>query len=178
MAIIRLPSEELKRILENIDTQFKKIAYEMSVTKNFVSGLRYRASRFLIEIPGEPIPWARPGQNKKRRFDTQDHQKHTVGAWTKSQMKISKMKIFKGPLCVSFQFRMPIPKYKEKDIGAILKVGGISLHIVPPDTDNLIKFYGDALNGILWKDDCLICSLCGEKRYSLKPATVIEVSEL
>jgi Holliday junction resolvase RusA-like endonuclease len=130
-----------------------------------------------IEIPGDPIPWTRPGQNKKKRFDTQGDQKRMVGLFVKTMM-VGVGGIFKGPVSAHFQFLMPIPKYKEKNIGAILNAGGTSLHIIPPDTSNLIKFYEDALNDILWKDDCLICSLHGEKFYSLKPATVIEVEGL
>jgi Holliday junction resolvase RusA-like endonuclease len=131
-----------------------------------------------IEIPGDPISWARPGQNKKRRFDTQDSQKYAVGLVVKAQMKAAGVKEINGPVFARFEFLMPIPKYRYKEIKHRMKEGEIVWHTTKPDTDNLIKFYGDALNKVLWNDDRLISSVLGEKLYSLKPRTVIEVSEL
>ena len=130
-----------------------------------------------ITIPGDPIPWARPGQNKRRRFDTQDSQKYAVGLVVKAQMKASAIGMTRLCISVSYQFQMPIPKYIRQKIESEMK-DGMVWHFIKPDVDNLIKFYGDAMQGILWPDDCRIASVPGEKFYSLKPRTVIEVSEL
>lgn len=40
------------------------------------------------------------------------------------------------------------------------------LHNKKPDGDNLIKAILDALNGVAYPDDCMICDLNVKKRYS------------
>lgn len=131
-----------------------------------------------IMIPGDPIPWARPGQNKKSRFDTQAEQKKSVGLAVIACMSAYPCRMFLGPIKVEFKFWMPVPKYKRKQIMDEFETGLKVWHSMKPDMSNLIKFYEDALNGILWKDDSAIVSICGEKFYSLQPATVIKVWEL
>ena len=76
------------------------------------------------------------------------------------------------------EFLMPIPEYRERKITSKINDDETVWHTCVPDTDNLIKFYGDALNGILWTDDRIIASVLGEKYYSVETATIIEVSEL
>lgn len=131
-----------------------------------------------IKIPGDPIPWKRPGQNKKDRYDEQKAQKHAVGLIARSLLNGSKFKPFKEAVCVSMEFLMPIPEYRERKITSKINDDETVWHTCVPDTDNLIKFYGDALNGILWTDDRIIASVLGEKYYSVETATIIEVSEL
>lgn len=41
-------------------------------------------------------------------------------------------------------------------------------HVARPDLDNLIKAVCDALNGIVWKDDCQIAHLRATKTYAAK----------
>ena len=65
---------------------------------------------------------------------------------------------------------MPIPKSwpkkrKEKALGAP--------HSSRPDLDNLVKFVGDALNDVLWKDDMVICEIAARKIYSPSPKTLL-----
>jgi len=43
------------------------------------------------------------------------------------------------------------------------------------DIDNLVKFYLDCGNGILWSDDRLIIAINCEKRYEKKACTLIEI---
>ena len=44
-----------------------------------------------------------------------------------------------------------------------------------PDIDNLIKFYLDCANGILFPDDRMVTVIHAEKVYSTTPKTVIEI---
>lgn len=48
--------------------------------------------------------------------------------------------------------------------------------IVKPDIDNLVKFYLDAGNQILWSDDKKIVELKARKIYSESPRTIIKVN--
>jgi Holliday junction resolvase RusA-like endonuclease len=47
---------------------------------------------------------------------------------------------------------------------------------VKPDIDNLVKFYLDAGNNILWSDDKKIVELKATKIYSESPQTIIKVT--
>jgi Holliday junction resolvase RusA-like endonuclease len=47
-----------------------------------------------------------------------------------------------------------------------------------PDIDNLIKTIGDALNGIMWRDDSQIVMLQARKFYATEPFTVLTVEAL
>ena len=44
-----------------------------------------------------------------------------------------------------------------------------------PDVDNIAKIIFDALNNYIYKDDAQIVSSRVEKRYSVKPCTVIKI---
>lgn len=60
-----------------------------------------------------------------------------------------------GPLAVKVAFFLTKPKSVKREYP-----------IVKPDVDNLLKSTFDAMNGILWEDDCQIVSLEASKRYS------------
>lgn len=50
-------------------------------------------------------------------------------------------------------------------------------HTSKPDADNLAKAVKDALNGVLWNDDCQVSILYAEKRYeSDNPGVTISVT--
>lgn len=67
---------------------------------------------------------------------------------------------------------MPIPKsWSNRRRKAI--VG--EPHVFKPDCDNLLKFIGDALNGMAWEDDAWIYEASIEKIYSLEPRTIIVI---
>lgn len=44
-----------------------------------------------------------------------------------------------------------------------------------PDVDNVIKAVNDGLNGVVWRDDALVCELHVRKLYSATPGVVVEV---
>jgi Holliday junction resolvase RusA-like endonuclease len=44
-----------------------------------------------------------------------------------------------------------------------------------PDLDNIVKAWTDALNGIAYRDDSLICRMAVEKRYGPQPLVVVTV---
>lgn len=54
-------------------------------------------------------------------------------------------------------------------------LAGYILPAVKPDADNLAKAALDACNGIIWRDDALICSLLVKKRYAAYPCLEIKV---
>lgn len=68
------------------------------------------------------------------------------------------------PCIVDFTFVMPRPKR----LDGKTKPTGRVMHGSKPDRDNLLKSCQDALNGILWHDDCLICDGRLSKWYAAK----------
>lgn len=44
-----------------------------------------------------------------------------------------------------------------------------------PDLDNIAKAWNDALNGVVYRDDSLICRMILEKRYGPQPLVVVTV---
>jgi Holliday junction resolvase RusA-like endonuclease len=44
-----------------------------------------------------------------------------------------------------------------------------------PDLDNIVKAWTDALNGVAYRDDALICRTTLEKRYGPQPLVVVTV---
>lgn len=47
-----------------------------------------------------------------------------------------------------------------------------------PDLDNIEKAWADALNGVVYRDDCLICRKVTEKRYGPQALVVVTVRVL
>lgn len=75
---------------------------------------------------------------------------------------------------VSLTFYLPIPKsLTGGQKNAIL--WGFKEHNKKPDTSNLIKFYEDAANEILFHDDSMIVEVQGRKEYSDHPRTEITI---
>lgn len=67
-------------------------------------------------------------------------------------------------ICVYF----PIPKSRPKEWKELALNGDIR-PATKPDIDNIIKVFGDALNGIVWKDDSMITDVISHKRYAEIP---------
>lgn len=47
-----------------------------------------------------------------------------------------------------------------------------------PDIDNVAKAVGDALNGVVWRDDVQVVTLYANKRYAQAPGVTVRVTEL
>ena len=121
-------------------------------------------------IPGQPIPWKRPG-GVKHRFDEQKYDKMIVGLQLRHQ-HTSQPK-FIGSLLFDIEFHFSIPqkvKNKEAWLGRYVTR--------TPDCSNLLKFYEDAAQGILFEDDKQIVQGTFRKIYGIDPKTVIRITEL
>jgi len=143
-----------------------------------------------IIIPGNPIAKMRARhvttKNFVRTYDPQDALKKICKMkLTKAvkdafssqnkQLAIETSKLgYAKDFDVSFYFYMEVPKsdsIKEKN----LKLWNISPHNKKPDTSNMIKFYEDCANEILFEDDSMITSGRYFKCYSKNPRTEINI---
>lgn len=84
---------------------------------------------------------------------------------------------YSGALFVDIDcyFARPKSHYGTGKNTAVLKPNAPLYHTKKPDGDNCTKFVFDALNGIFWTDDAMICDHSVRKRYSDAPRTVIQI---
>lgn len=132
-------------------------------------------SDITIIIPGRPAAWQRARSKGKVRFDgpEQHRNKLTIGQIGAAAMKGRPP--LEGPIEVMVGAFWPYPKsMSAKKRG----VYGSQFFTSRPDSDNVAKILGDALNNIVWRDDAQICSLQVMKRYGAIPQTVIRVIPL
>ena len=89
-------------------------------------------------------------------------------------------KPFSCPLRVdiTFYFARPKSHYRTGKHAGELKLNIPAWHTKRPDRDNLDKFVLDALDGIFWYDDSIICDGRLRKVYSDRPRTEIEIEIL
>lgn len=128
---------------------------------------------FKLIIPGDPIPWARPGQGRHGRYDTQRCIKDAIGFIVKRQWGSNKP--LEGFICLKSIFYIPIPQsYSNKKKYELEH----TLCNKKPDEDNLSKLYRDIFTEVgIWKDDCQVCSGMFLKLYSSKPRCEFIISE-
>jgi crossover junction endodeoxyribonuclease RusA len=81
----------------------------------------------------------------------------TVVAWSVAQAHRAAPAV--GPVAVVVEFVMPRPK-------SLPKRRPTPSHTVEPDTDKLLRAVGDALTGVVWRDDSQVVDLHGTKRYA------------
>jgi len=84
------------------------------------------------------------------------------------------------PLRVDLYFYLPRPKghYGTGKNAGRLKVLAPINHTKKPDIDNLRKLITDAMTGIFWRDDSIICEGTTKKIYSDRPRTEIFIKIL
>jgi len=73
---------------------------------------------------------------------------------------------------IDFYFPIPATRMKKKD-ELVNKP-----HTHKPDTDNLIKFYLDCANEILYEDDSQVYKIIATKQYCTTPRTELKIIEV
>jgi Holliday junction resolvase RusA-like endonuclease len=84
------------------------------------------------------------------------------------------------PLRVDLVFNMPRPQahYGTGKNSLILKSWAPKRHTKKPDIDNLRKLVMDALTGVIWRDDSIVCEGTTTKQYGDVPGTEIYIKVL
>ena len=113
-----------------------------------------------LTFPGRPVPAARPRVTRhgSRTYDPRAGESRALRRLASQQLPGSGFDPLSGPLLAEMAFVFPRPKS--------LKGSGWKPHVVTPDTDNLVKFLLDSLNGVVYEDDRTITRLTAAKWYA------------
>lgn len=76
-------------------------------------------------------------------------------------------------LLINYEVPISWPKWKIQ-----YALNGQIAPTVKPDSDNVCKAVKDALNGVVWKDDCQVVMMDIQKQYSVDPGLLISVTML
>lgn len=128
-----------------------------------------RTLNFIIPLEPEALKRPRVSFAQRRFYSDQEHERLAVGLYMSSAMAGGEL--FNCPISLRTEFYFHRPRGKKH----------YNMMYMPgfPDLDNLIKLIGDAGQGILWKNDSVICSIVAAKFYTdLKPYTFVEIKEL
>jgi Holliday junction resolvase RusA-like endonuclease len=84
---------------------------------------------------------------------------------------------YSEPLFVELDFYFGRPKahFGSGKNANVIKASAPEHHTKKPDCDNCAKFVMDALTGVFWTDDALICGQMVRKHYSDRPRTRVVV---
>lgn len=145
-----------------------------------------------IIIPGDPIPKARHRSSIVNKriviYDSQKKEKDKVSAFLKKfiihvqngtegyfelQQDLYDI-LLSSYFEVEMIFYMKMPKNASEKKKKMMQENEIK-HTCKPDVSNMIKFYEDCANGIIWKDDKQIVKIRAEKRYARVPFTLLNI---
>lgn len=158
-----------------VDQKDKKVSKEGVICScNNSPPLTTSHNSMTYVVLGPPAPWSRAAPNYIRRsiYDTQKNLKLLVGIELASQH--GERPLFDGPLHIDWCFYLEIPtRYKSKRASMIGKP-----HYVKPDISNLIKFYEDVSNKIIFKDDSTIATGTWKKVYDEHPRTEFTIRKI
>ena len=121
------------------------------------------------------IPWKRPAQSGRKRYDSQASLKLSLSPFIRLAMVKQGFKLTDKPLKIQMTFHFHAPKKMFKMFTLDKPVHCLK-HI---DVDNLAKFYLDLMNQIVYLDDSQVVDLHVQKFYTPKDDyTEIFITEL
>ena len=123
------------------------------------------------------------GKGRARTFIRGDHVGHYTPEKTvtyegmirtAATQELSGRNAFDEPVEFTLRAIFPVPaswseKKRQRAIVGELKPGK------KPDLDNIVKAWNDALNGVVYRDDSLICRMTLDKRYGPQALVVVTV---
>jgi Holliday junction resolvase RusA-like endonuclease len=137
---------------------------------------------FVFAVPGEPVQWQRARGTGANRFNTPEHKAYkrqvSLAAWA-AGARAPKALAAWIPIRLTVEVYLPLPN-PLTDHEAALRSAGQLFPVGTPDLDNWIKLPMDALNKLVWTDDCQVVRFgpTTGKYYSTMPRLVVEVERL
>jgi len=131
---------------------------------------------YKITIPGEPTGKGRPRVTKWGTHTPEKTVLYENLVKMMSCQQLGEVELLEGPLCMIINAYYGIPRSaSKKDIPLMLD--GRIRPTKKPDTDNIAKTIGDALNGLWYKDDSAIVSERVEKWYGERAEVNVYVTK-
>ncbi len=127
-----------------------------------------------VWLAGQPVGKGRPRFARGRVYTpakTKAYEER-LAARALEEMESAGIETATGPVRIEARAIFTIPKSWPKSKKQAAMIGEVQ-HTGKPDADNVLKIVGDALNGIVWKDDSQIVSASINKRYGVQPALVL-----
>lgn len=136
----------------------------------------------VIELSGEPVGKGRPRFSTARgKMRTYTPQKTSA---YETELQIEALKVYgvsvaplEGPIRMNIIAVLILPK-SLTGMKKILAGAGVLRPCKRPDIDNIIKLASDALNGIIYKDDCQVVEGSFKKIYAERPFLRIEIETI
>lgn len=123
-------------------------------------------------VPGLPVAFARTGRNGKFSFTPKKQRSYMSILKDLAYEAMGDRDPFDVPLhiemAISYTWPTSWSKKKRENPWKASR----------PDLDNLMKLVCDAVNGIVWTDDALVCRASIEKFYDNKAGTRVTVTPL
>lgn len=121
---------------------------------------------------GSKAPWGAESNPRTRPW------RAAVTAEAAETMK--DRRVITGPveLTVVFHFLRPKGHYGTGKNEGVVKGSAPSHHTKTPDLDKLIRAIGDALKGVVLRDDSQICAVRARKTYGETAKAVVTLTEL
>lgn len=130
------------------------------------------AFQLSFTVPGQPVPWARAARDKRsgRTFTKRPQIAHKLEAQRQAVKAMKAEGLERIPpgvpvhMLAAFHYALP-----ESITGAEAerRLSGSAYHTQTPDCDNLLKLIKDALNGIVYHDDCQVASVSVSKYWTI-----------
>tara|TARA_Y100000310_G_scaffold191013_1_gene191014 strand:+ start:2634 stop:3110 length:477 start_codon:yes stop_codon:yes gene_type:complete len=139
---------------------------------------------YKLEILGDPKAQGRPRARRMGKFVSVYDDPKSAKAKKTLQAVVQEnapKELLNSALRVDLYFYLPRPKghFRTGRYANQLKESFCYIHHTKrPDIDNLRKLVMDALTGVFWRDDSLVCVGLTIKEYSIKPRTEIFIKIL
>tara|TARA_S200002703_G_scaffold131480_1_gene119039 strand:+ start:2298 stop:2705 length:408 start_codon:yes stop_codon:yes gene_type:complete len=128
-----------------------------------------------IIVPGQPVGKGRPRFSRGRVYTpqkTKDYERLVSNA-AYAEMRQAGIEVLDQPVTLTILAQFEIPKSWAKWRQDAALLGAFTPG--KPDIDNVAKAVLDALNGIVYTDDKLVCDLVVKKRYG-QPMLIASVT--
>lgn len=125
----------------------------------------------MLILQGRPKACKRPKFSRHGTYDPQKAEKNSTRIELKAQFPHAP---YEGPIAIFVHFHFEPPKSTpRKELDRYR--GGLIAFIKKPDIDNMIKYFLDCMNGIIFIDDSQVIEITAKKCYHTKSSTIIMV---
>lgn len=132
----------------------------------------------IFSVEGDPVGKQRPRFSRNRTYTPKKTVEYEKLIADKAQEAMGASEPLKTPVAVYLHVNMPVPRsYSKRRLQACL--AGLERPIKKVgDLDNVVKSVLDAMNAVVYVDDCQVVSIHATKIYATIPSVNVCVSEV